>query len=157
MRPELVIISDDEHQYDSQDTTDWYRRNFRGIPYVNNPFERRYVVTTRNDGSMKIEVAPNGGWLLQSMYVTDWPQKQPELQDLTLGALPGLGTNSRLNSTGMGRDSDDNSSNSRPGALFARGDRIGQAGGRVSPFRVRNERHPARRWLCRLRLGRYPG
>ena len=93
MRPELVIISDDEHQYDSQDTTDWYRRNCRGIPYVNNPFERRYVVTTRNDGSMKIDVPPNGGWLLQSMYVTDWPQKQPELQDLTLGALLGLGTN----------------------------------------------------------------
>ena len=25
MRPEIVIISDDEHKYDSQDTGDWYR------------------------------------------------------------------------------------------------------------------------------------
>jgi len=76
-RPEIVIISDDERQYDSQNTDDWYRAHCRGAVRIFNPFERRYVMTTRSDGSMRIEVSPDGGWILLPVTVEDWPQYSP--------------------------------------------------------------------------------
>jgi len=36
IRPQLVIISDDEHQYDSQDTNAWYRSRCTGAVFANN-------------------------------------------------------------------------------------------------------------------------
>ena len=62
LRPEIVIISDDERQYDSQDTDDWYRNRCVGAACIANPFDRRYVLTTRKDGSMRIDVSADGRW-----------------------------------------------------------------------------------------------
>jgi hypothetical protein len=71
-RPQLVIISDDKRQYDSQDTDDWYRTRCAGAVFVTN--ERRYVATTRKDGSMRIEVTASGRWTIQRTTVRDWPR-----------------------------------------------------------------------------------
>src|SRR5216684_5208113 len=57
-RPQLVIISDDARQFDSQDTDDWYRIRCTGAVFVTNPSDRRYVATTRKDGAMRINVDP---------------------------------------------------------------------------------------------------
>jgi beta-lactamase superfamily II metal-dependent hydrolase len=54
-RPGVFIVSDDERQYASQNTTDWYRQRAYGIPdfrFVPDPIfghPRRYVLTTRCD------------------------------------------------------------------------------------------------------------
>lgn len=89
-RPQLVIISDDERQFDSQDTDDWYRTRCTGAVFVTN--ERRYVATTRKDGSIRIDVTADGGWTIQRVTVRDWPRtttlSQPQLD---LGALAALG------------------------------------------------------------------
>ena len=78
----------DERQYESQETDAWYRARCRGIPHVHNPAERRYVMTTRKDGSMQIDVGPDGRWLLNPVQVRDWPRtpRKP-----ALGTLAGLG------------------------------------------------------------------
>jgi beta-lactamase superfamily II metal-dependent hydrolase len=74
-RPQLVIISDDERQYDSQDTDDWYRARCTGAVFATNAFDRRYVATTRKDGSMRIDVEPDGRWRIHRVTVRDWPTK----------------------------------------------------------------------------------
>ena len=90
LRPQLVIISDDERQYDSQDTDDWYRTRCSGAVFVTN--ERRYVATTRNDGSMRIDVTADGRWTIQRVTVRDWPRSTtPSQPQLDLGALAALG------------------------------------------------------------------
>jgi beta-lactamase superfamily II metal-dependent hydrolase len=71
-RPELIMISDTAKQYDSQDTDDWYRRRCIGVPVIGRPGEWRYVMTTRSDGSMKIDVAPNGRWVVDALPVPEW-------------------------------------------------------------------------------------
>lgn len=48
-RPEIIIISDESIQYDTQETD--YRRHCEGIPWGDN---RRYVLTTRADGMITI-------------------------------------------------------------------------------------------------------
>ena len=88
-RPQLVIISDDERQYDSQDTDDWYRTRCTGAVFVTN--ERRYVATTRKDGSMRIHVTADGRWTIQRVTVRDWPRTTaPSQPQLGLGALAAL-------------------------------------------------------------------
>jgi beta-lactamase superfamily II metal-dependent hydrolase len=78
IRPQLVIISDDEHQYDSQDTNAWYRNRCDGAVFANNPLERRYVATTRKDGSMRLDIdAAAGRWTIQRVTVRDWQRKPP--------------------------------------------------------------------------------
>jgi beta-lactamase superfamily II metal-dependent hydrolase len=90
LRPQLVIISDDERQYDSQDTDAWYRTRCSGAVFVTN--ERRYVATTRKDGSMRIDVTADGRWTIQRVTVSDWPRKTtPAKPQPDLGALAGLG------------------------------------------------------------------
>lgn len=90
LRPQLVIISDDERQYDSQDTDDWYRTRCTGAVFTTN--ERRYVATTRKDGSMRIDVTADGRWTIQRVTVQDWPCKtSPPQPQLGLGALAGFG------------------------------------------------------------------
>jgi beta-lactamase superfamily II metal-dependent hydrolase len=69
-RPGVFVISDDEHQFDSQDTTAWYRQRAHGIPdfrlapdpVVGHP--RRYVLTTRRDGTLSMRVSPAGRYLI---------------------------------------------------------------------------------------------
>jgi hypothetical protein len=70
-----VIISDNEHQYDSQDTNAWYRSRCTGAVFASNPLERRYVATTRKDGSMTLNIDASGNWTIQRVKVRDWPRK----------------------------------------------------------------------------------
>ena len=49
--PELVIISDDYKQYDTQETTRYYASKAKGISGFRNDV-RRWVLTTRSDGYM---------------------------------------------------------------------------------------------------------
>lgn len=75
-RPGVFVISDEERRYDSQDTTDWYRQRAQGIPdfrVAPDPvlgYLRRYVLTTRRDGKLSIQVAPDGRFLIT-------PEKPP--------------------------------------------------------------------------------
>ncbi len=102
VRPEIVIISDDQRQYDSQDTDDWYRQRCLGIPFTNNPFERRYVMTTRKDGSMQTDVAIDGRWLLTPVTVTDWPRNSSGTSSgLGLSGLAGFDSSGGI-ATGLG-------------------------------------------------------
>lgn len=50
-RPEIVVISDDYRQYDTQDTTSYYRSKCTGIQGFRGQGERR-VLTTRSDGAL---------------------------------------------------------------------------------------------------------
>jgi len=92
-RPQLVIISDDERQFDSQDTDDWYRNRCTGAVFAANPDVRRYVATTRKDGSMRIDVDAAGQWWIRRVLVRDWPRDPiPAMQPQPgLGALASLG------------------------------------------------------------------
>jgi hypothetical protein len=93
LRPEIVIISDEERQYDSQDTDDWYRNRCIGAACIANPFERRYVLTTRKGGSMRIDANADGRWTLVPVTVRDWSRKPVPAPspNFGLGALPHLG------------------------------------------------------------------
>jgi beta-lactamase superfamily II metal-dependent hydrolase len=71
-RPEIFIISDKELQHDTQETTDWYRNRARGIP-VRGTSDRRYVYTTRNDGTLQLDVQPTGTALITPITVKTWP------------------------------------------------------------------------------------
>ena len=66
MKPEIVIFSDDGIQYDTQNTLEWYRSRVRGIPDLQRLVSqgKRRVLTTRRDGSMQIDVAANGHYLV---------------------------------------------------------------------------------------------
>jgi beta-lactamase superfamily II metal-dependent hydrolase len=92
-RPQLVIISDDERQFDSQDTDDWYRDRCAGAIFAQNPNMRRYVATTRKDGSMRIDVDAAGRWWIRRVLVRDWPRNPIPASPRRsgLGALASLG------------------------------------------------------------------
>ncbi len=72
--PEIVIISDDEKQHQSQETNAWYRQRCSGASVIANPSERRYVMTTRNDGCLRINANASGLWRLDPFNVEDWPR-----------------------------------------------------------------------------------
>jgi beta-lactamase superfamily II metal-dependent hydrolase len=68
-RPDTVAFSDDRRQFDSQDTDAWYRARTKGIvdltsyrPFVG--YGKRHVLTTRRDGSMRINVTYDGRFLV---------------------------------------------------------------------------------------------
>lgn len=76
MKPEVVVITDDEKQYETQDTDAWYRARCHGVPILSNPQKRRHVLTTRSDGSMKINANADGTWRVQwGVPVKRWPTK----------------------------------------------------------------------------------
>ncbi len=50
-RPEIVVISDDYHQYDTQKTSQYYASKVKGIPWFRNE-GNRFVLTTRDDGGL---------------------------------------------------------------------------------------------------------
>lgn len=85
--PQLVIISDDERQFDSQDTDDWYRNRCSGAIFGADTGTRRYVATTRRDGSMCIDVDAAGQWSIRPILVRDWPRNPKP----GFGALASLG------------------------------------------------------------------
>ena len=91
LQPQLVIISDDERQYESQDTDDWYRNRCTGAVFAKSPNTWRYVATTRKDGSMRIDVNAQSRWTIQSIGVRDWLRKTSQpANDYGFG-LAGLG------------------------------------------------------------------
>lgn len=71
-KPDLVVISDYEHQHMSQQTVQWYGRRTKGIVDNTRPGTllggppRRYVMTTRSDGSLRFVVQPNGGFTVHT-------------------------------------------------------------------------------------------
>jgi beta-lactamase superfamily II metal-dependent hydrolase len=79
LRPEIIVISDDEKEHQSQETTGWYAERCTGAIVIDDPRQRRFVMTTRKDGSMRVDVFPNGAWILQSMHVQDWPVGPPRI------------------------------------------------------------------------------
>lgn len=65
MRPEIIIISDGRITHGTQETTDWYSRRATGIldlrtSTVFEPLKYRRVLTTRQDGTIAIQVHSNG-------------------------------------------------------------------------------------------------
>lgn len=72
LKPEIVIFSDGARRFKSQETDDWYRQRCHGAIVIANPTQRRYVLTTRNDGDMHIEVFEDGSWTLLPTSVQDW-------------------------------------------------------------------------------------
>jgi beta-lactamase superfamily II metal-dependent hydrolase len=62
-KPQLVVISDDYKQYDTQETTTYYGGKARGIPSFRDQ-GARYVLTTRNDGEIRFS--------FKSGYCTAW-------------------------------------------------------------------------------------
>ena len=59
-KPKLVIISDDYMQYDTQNTSAYYRDKATGHPFKTKA-NKRYVLTTRSDGT--IDFMPSGSGL----------------------------------------------------------------------------------------------
>lgn len=57
-RPEIVVISDDYKQYDTQNTTNWYASRCIGIDGFRNRPQRRYVLSTRKDGEIRFAISP---------------------------------------------------------------------------------------------------
>jgi hypothetical protein len=88
-RPDLIVFSDGPKEYDTQETTSWYYQRANGIPDWSQPASlfgqpRRYVMTTRNDGTIRIGVAESGRW-----DVTRNPRSNPFLAGLSaLSLLP---------------------------------------------------------------------
>ncbi len=68
MHPEVVIFSDGTKQHSTQNTTAWYKYRACGIPVspssLGQPVQRRWVYTTRADGSLHIDVQEQGNWFL---------------------------------------------------------------------------------------------
>lgn len=63
-RPQIVVMSDRDKQFNSQETTPWYKDRCSGINYGGG---QRYVFTTRNDKNIAINVGAttwsiNCGW-----------------------------------------------------------------------------------------------
>ncbi len=58
-RPRIVVMSDRDKQFDSQETTDWYHHRSGGIDFNGG---RRHVFTTRRDGDITIQVHENNTW-----------------------------------------------------------------------------------------------
>lgn len=70
MRPDVVIFSDGPKQYQSQETHCWYAQRVNGIADYSRPLgpqgqPRRRVMTTRRDGTMRIEVS-DGRYVVHS-------------------------------------------------------------------------------------------
>lgn len=69
-RPDVVVISDYEHRHTTQQTTGWYGHRVKGIVDKTSPFYGiggptfRRALTTRSDGSLQIDVRPDGSYTI---------------------------------------------------------------------------------------------
>ncbi len=59
MRPQLIVISDADIQYKTQETVDWYEGKVAGNGVMLNGRSRK-VLTTRSDGQIDFSIDPNG-------------------------------------------------------------------------------------------------
>ncbi len=57
--PDIVVISDDYKQYDTQETTGYYSRKAKGIAWFRNG-GARYVLTTRSDKEIRFSFSSSG-------------------------------------------------------------------------------------------------
>jgi beta-lactamase superfamily II metal-dependent hydrolase len=78
--PDLIVFSDGPKEYETQETAGWYYRRAKGIPDWSQPVSllgqpRRHVMTTRSDGTIRIDVTENGRW-----NVTRNPRPNPLLE-----------------------------------------------------------------------------
>lgn len=70
VRPDVVVFSDDQKQYESQDTDAWYRARVKGIPDLGSTpdplfgLKNRHVLTTRRDGTLTLQVNPDGRYIV---------------------------------------------------------------------------------------------
>lgn len=83
LKPEVILFSDGSKQYVSQETDNWYRTRAAGIPEIDKPYgllghPRRYVMTTRRDGTMTLNVGIDGRYLVQP----ETPVPEPSLDGL---------------------------------------------------------------------------
>ena len=58
-RPQVVVISDDYHQYDTQQTVAYYRSKCTGVTNFRGQGQR-HVLTTRRDGAINFVASPSG-------------------------------------------------------------------------------------------------
>jgi beta-lactamase superfamily II metal-dependent hydrolase len=58
-RPQIVVISDDYHQYDTQQTVAYYRAQCSGVTNFRGQ-DRRHVLTTRRDGAITFVTSATG-------------------------------------------------------------------------------------------------
>jgi beta-lactamase superfamily II metal-dependent hydrolase len=70
MRPELIVFSDGAKEHGTQETRDWYANRASGIPDYTKPAgifgqPTRRVVTTRKDGTITINVRPEGRYIVE--------------------------------------------------------------------------------------------
>jgi beta-lactamase superfamily II metal-dependent hydrolase len=99
MKPEIIVISDDYMQHDTQETNGWYRARCHGAGLIADPMQRRHVMTTRNDGTMRINAKADGSWTLRpKVAVTDWPLQRKASTLLTQAA----GRNALTDPLGLG-------------------------------------------------------
>lgn len=87
-RPDIFIISDAEHRYASQDTTDWYRWRARGIPALpsSGRQQQRFVLTTRREGAIHIGVQANGQYLIVPERPAPEVNKPPAVTEYSIFA-----------------------------------------------------------------------
>lgn len=62
-KPQIIIMSDKDKEFDSQETVPWYRYRSTGIWHGN---EMKYVYTTRNNGHMLISVQSKTDWIIRT-------------------------------------------------------------------------------------------
>lgn len=62
-RPQLVVISDDYKQYDTQQTTQYYACKASGITNFRSPGVSRKVLTTRSDGDLQFSFLDGKCWV----------------------------------------------------------------------------------------------
>jgi beta-lactamase superfamily II metal-dependent hydrolase len=79
--PEVVVISDYGHRHLTQQTTNWYRYRAEGIPDYSVRqsgllVPQRYVLTTRSDGNIRIQVHADGRYEI-SLY----PHVDPKIYE----------------------------------------------------------------------------
>lgn len=86
MKPEVVIFSDGPKVHSTQETTDWYGNRVIGIVDRSKSSSalgpvRRKVMTTRNDGTLRIEVGASG------QFTVFYEKREPSLTDI-LARIP---------------------------------------------------------------------
>lgn len=57
--PNIVVISDDYKQYNTQETTGYYSKKVKGIAWFRDG-GARYVLTTRRDGEVRFSFSSGG-------------------------------------------------------------------------------------------------
>jgi beta-lactamase superfamily II metal-dependent hydrolase len=91
LNPQLVIISDGEKQHGTQETDAWYRQRTQGANVIGQQ-SKRYVLTTRSDGSVRINVEPSGEWRIAcGVPVKQFSRTKPKASALPVNGFGGFG------------------------------------------------------------------